>query len=332
MNDEENKIIEKIEKLIALSGSDNENEAKAAMLKAQELMAKYEIEQDRIDSERKKERPVVCFTSPMFRDDWCVDVGSLIANNFRCRAIISQRRNSGGAYRLKFFGFEEDAEISINVFNYAVKVIRKRMATLRAIYRDAEREFGRNEKMAYVDGFCSGLYRNFEEQKNKVNPSPWRFWFRKQLLNLSMKFQEWKNITAANISKSAKTTFFARLDMLTERRSRTPATRNGWRMNLDKFAGGELTRLIRKGINEILDNIRDEGTTPQARRTLTVKITFRPAKDRKNMKIQIETRVNKAPVRATETNMFIGQELDGSPAFYTSDEQIPGQMRITEGG
>lgn len=93
MNDEENKIIEKIEKLIALSGSDNENEAKAAMLKAQELMAKYEIEQDRIDPERKKERPVVCFTSPMFRDDWCVDVGSLIANNFRCRAIISQRRN-----------------------------------------------------------------------------------------------------------------------------------------------------------------------------------------------------------------------------------------------
>ena len=103
----------------------------------------------------------------MFRDDWCVDVGSLIANNFRCRAIISQRRNSGGAYRLKFFGFEEDAEISINVFNYAVKVIRKRMATLRAIYRDAEREFGRNEKMAYVDGFCSGLYRNFEEQKKQ---------------------------------------------------------------------------------------------------------------------------------------------------------------------
>lgn len=167
MNDEENKIIEKIEKLIALSGSDNENEAKAAMLKAQELMAKYEIEQDRIDPERKKERPVVCFTSPMFRDDWCVDVGSLIANNFRCRAIISQRRNSGGAYRLKFFGFEEDAEISINVFNYAVKVIRKRMATLRAIYRDAEREFGRNEKMAYVDGFRSGLYRNFEEQKKQ---------------------------------------------------------------------------------------------------------------------------------------------------------------------
>lgn len=164
---EENKIIEKIEKLITLSGSDNENEAKAAMIKAQELMAKYEIEQDRIDPERKKERPVACFTSPMFRDDWCVDVGSLIANNFRCRAVISQKFNRGGAYRLKFFGYEEDAEISINVFNYAVKVVRKRMATLRAIYHDADRDFGRNEKMAYVEGFCSGLHRNFEEQKKR---------------------------------------------------------------------------------------------------------------------------------------------------------------------
>jgi len=54
MNDEENKIIEKIEKLIALSGSDNENEAKAAMLKAQELMAKYEIEL--IRNERRNAR------------------------------------------------------------------------------------------------------------------------------------------------------------------------------------------------------------------------------------------------------------------------------------
>lgn len=46
MNEADNKIIDKIEKLIALSSSDNENEAKAAMLKAQELMAKYEIEME----------------------------------------------------------------------------------------------------------------------------------------------------------------------------------------------------------------------------------------------------------------------------------------------
>ena len=102
MNEADNKIIDKIEKLIALSSSDNENEAKAAMLKAQELMAKYEIEMSQINPDKAKERPIVSYTSPSFRDDWVVDLGSLIAGNFRCRAVISSRRGSGGAFRLKF--------------------------------------------------------------------------------------------------------------------------------------------------------------------------------------------------------------------------------------
>ena len=48
MNEQENKVIDKIEKLLALAGSDNENEARAAMVKAQELMAKYEIDRERV--------------------------------------------------------------------------------------------------------------------------------------------------------------------------------------------------------------------------------------------------------------------------------------------
>ena len=166
MNEPDNKIIDKIEKLIRLSNSDNENEARAAMLKAQELMAKYEIDREKI-SDGKEERTVVSFSSSPFRDDWVKDVGSVIAHNFRCRLIFVQGkyRGSGGVFRLKFFGFEEDAEICINIFNYAVKVVRKRFGTLRAIYADAGREFGRNEKMNYTEGFCAGLHKNFEEQK-----------------------------------------------------------------------------------------------------------------------------------------------------------------------
>ena len=40
MNEADNKIIDKIEKLIALSSSDNENEAKAAMLKSTRVNGK----------------------------------------------------------------------------------------------------------------------------------------------------------------------------------------------------------------------------------------------------------------------------------------------------
>lgn len=166
MNEPDNKIIDKIEKLLRLSASDNENEAQAAMLKAQELMAKYEIDREKL-SDGEEERTVVSFSSSPFRDDWVKDVGSVIAHNFRCRLIFTQGKykGSGGVFRLKFFGFEEDAEICINIFNYAVKVVRKRFGTLRAIYADAGREFGRNEKMNYTEGFCSGLHHNFEEQK-----------------------------------------------------------------------------------------------------------------------------------------------------------------------
>lgn len=166
MNDTD-KIIDKIEKLIALSGSDNENEAKSAMLKAQELMAKHEIKMDQINPDRQKEQRVVSYTSPSFRDDWVIDLACLIAQNFRCRSIIRQKRRAGGAFRIVFYGFDDDALISINIFNYAVEVIRKRMQTLRAIYNEAGREFGRNEKMNYTEGFNSGLYRNFEDQKKQ---------------------------------------------------------------------------------------------------------------------------------------------------------------------
>lgn len=165
MNEEDNKIIDKIQKLLVLSSSDNENEARSTMLKAQELIAKYEIDRERLEG--KEERPVVGFTSPPFRDDWTSDIAQVIAENFRCRLIVLCRRKSGGTFRLRFFGFPEDAEICISIFNYATKVVRRRMATLRAIYADAGREFGRGEKKTYVYGFCYGLRDNFEEQKAK---------------------------------------------------------------------------------------------------------------------------------------------------------------------
>jgi len=166
MNDNENKIINKIEKLISLSGSSNENEARAAMMKAQELMAKYEIKREQLESQ-EKERPVMGFTSGSFRNEWVKMVSGVIANNFRCRSISICRRGSGGAFRIRFYGYEEDAEICINIFNYAVKVIRKKFGVLQAIYMEAKREFGNSEKINYVLGFCHGLEKNFEEQKKQ---------------------------------------------------------------------------------------------------------------------------------------------------------------------
>lgn len=167
MNEQENKVIEKIEKLLALAGSDNENEAKSAMVKAQELMAKYEIGRERVYGKGHGERPVIYLSGGPFKDEWVNMVATVIAENFRCRCITVKMRKTGGSFRIRFYGYEEDAEICINIFNYAVKVVRKRFVTLRAIYAEAGKNFRRNEKMNYISGFCHGLDRNFEEQKKQ---------------------------------------------------------------------------------------------------------------------------------------------------------------------
>lgn len=56
MRESENKIIDKIEKLLKLSSSSNENEARSAMMKAQELMAKYEIKREQLRDGEQEER------------------------------------------------------------------------------------------------------------------------------------------------------------------------------------------------------------------------------------------------------------------------------------
>lgn len=136
--DDNNKIIDKIEKLISLSGSSNENEARAAMLKAQELMAKYEIDREQIKGQ-EKERPVVGFTSSPYREEWIHMVSSVIAENFRCRSISIVKNNSGGSFRIRFYGYEEDAEICINIFNYAVQVIRKKIYNITGHIRGSKK-------------------------------------------------------------------------------------------------------------------------------------------------------------------------------------------------
>lgn len=165
MDKPDEKIIDKIEKLLALSNSDNENEAKSAMLKAQELMAKHKIDRGQLEGKEQEEKPVIYLSAGPFREEWANMVSAVISDNFRCQSVES--RKSSGVFRIRFYGYEEDAEICVNVFKYAVKLIRKRFMTLKAIYNEAGRDFKKNEKMNYVHGFCKGLVENFEEQKKQ---------------------------------------------------------------------------------------------------------------------------------------------------------------------
>ena len=107
-------IVEKIKRLLAL-GDENKNdadsEAKAAMLKAQELMAKYDIS---IEECEEQEGPEYAHEICEHKWDYAyrIPLASVLAKNFRCMTY-----NKGK--RIVFMGHPSDAKICRATFEYA---------------------------------------------------------------------------------------------------------------------------------------------------------------------------------------------------------------------
>lgn len=151
---EDNKILDKIKKLLALSKSPNEHEAQAAMLKAQELMAKYGMSvEESVETE-------ITYTSTVAETSgnatFRAPLGAIIAKNFRCEVFLYD-----GC--ISFYGHSEDVPICKEVFEYAYKTI-KRLSTKR--YNEA-RSAGYETKGFYTQyqtAFLIALKDAFERQ------------------------------------------------------------------------------------------------------------------------------------------------------------------------
>lgn len=81
--------------------------------------------------------------------------------------------------------------------------------------------------MAYVDGFCSGLYRNFEEQKRQSTSFALALLVPEAVVKFVDEIPEMEEYNRREYEQKRENDVLRWLDMLTERRSRTPATRNG---------------------------------------------------------------------------------------------------------
>ncbi len=157
-------IIEKIKKLLALSTSSNENEAQAAMTKAQEMLAKYKLSMKDIDdthtaSKNVKKHP----TDVTFKKaTWKGLLASVIADNFCCYSYFNTNRT----HRIVFMGLTEDVETASAVFEYAVEYIVGETRQLKKkYYRLGESTKGLEND--YAQGFIKGLSQKYEEQKQK---------------------------------------------------------------------------------------------------------------------------------------------------------------------
>ena len=157
------KIVEKIKKLLALADKSKnmaEAEAEAALLKAHELMAKYNVSVEITEEEK------ISYVHETCESKWNMGfrkpLAVIIAQNFRCETYLL---GSGGS--VVFFGHETDARIAREVFEFAYAFALK----------EGNRCYNKNYQMgrntqgvfnSYVRGFLQGLKEKLGEQSTAL--------------------------------------------------------------------------------------------------------------------------------------------------------------------
>lgn len=149
------KLMDKVNKLLALAGNNpSEAEAQAAMLKAQKLIAEYNLD---MGSFKEKDEIVMLRAEHPNNNGYRTHLAVIIAENFRCKAIMS-------GSQVHFIGYKADAEVCVEVFNYAYKICRR--GGQRA-ERLARKKYGYNPSgtaNSYFRGFCKGVEEVLNEQ------------------------------------------------------------------------------------------------------------------------------------------------------------------------
>lgn len=160
-------IREKIQKLLALAGSPNENEAKAALLKARELMAKNKLTE--ADFENQKEQELkkfwcedIAWTTDSGRI-WMTNLCKVLCDNYCCSASWYTPRGTR-THQLVIVGVGEDAEVCKEVVRYAVGFVETTIESLQRGYRRQDPKAIAN---SYAEGFILGLEMAFEDQQEE---------------------------------------------------------------------------------------------------------------------------------------------------------------------
>lgn len=157
------KILNKIKNLLDLANNNpNEHEAMAAALKAQELMAKYNIDSSAVDSDKsEKELYEATYKNSSKHEmkKWKVKLSNIIARNFCCKVYFIEN----GGKDVVFYGFKKDATIAVEVFKFLYETGNK----LAVKYYNKCKKEGRNTKgvmNTYLIGFCEGIAEVLDRQ------------------------------------------------------------------------------------------------------------------------------------------------------------------------
>lgn len=158
-------IREKIRKLLALGTSPNENEARAALLKAKELMAKHKLSEEDF-GENKELKHFMCEDVSWTSDSgriWMTELCKMLCDEYCCSSSWSVKKG-GRTYTLIITGIGDDVEVCKEAVGYAVGFVESRIKNLQKIYR---RQDPKSIANSYATGFINGLKLAFEFQKEE---------------------------------------------------------------------------------------------------------------------------------------------------------------------
>ena len=148
------KIANKIQKLLNLAGNNpNEEEAQAALLKAQKLMAQYNVDLESLGDGKKELKCSLELTKVKAnpRDN---QVQVIIANAFACKPIISCGRH------LMFFGREDNAKAAKSCMEFIHKTMER---GIRRICREYGLESSERGASAIYNGYAKGFIEGLRD-------------------------------------------------------------------------------------------------------------------------------------------------------------------------
>lgn len=167
---------EKIRKLLALAESPVEAEAKAALLKARQLMAEHKLtERDCKEAEKQAVKDIrTDITCSKRREPWIIPLSATIGENYCCKGYRN-RRYGEQTNTVGFIGLEDDVEICVEIFKYAVDCIRAGVKNIKREYADYTAYYSKSIKQecdSYGHGFVLGIQEAFKQQEEE-NRQEW---------------------------------------------------------------------------------------------------------------------------------------------------------------
>lgn len=154
------KLIDRVKKLLALGESDNEHEAALALSKAQELMAAHNITLGRLRLSEVGEVKVQSKTGVTKVKPYEMDLMRLVSRAFGCRLFVKK-----GYGRVTMVWTFVGPKHQLPMAEWTAEVLMKRLAKARARWV-AERSIGTRDRFLskQADAFCVGWVYNVSKK------------------------------------------------------------------------------------------------------------------------------------------------------------------------